>query len=165
MNVDSWSLLNAELNKIVAEALKDVGKKVADQMKGRIDRDVYAVGAPTRYERTGQLKKSVTTSDVEENNGESEIKIFHDKDQIIYNPAKFQHGSPPQLNGIPIRGSGDISEYIPEIIAFNKSGNLFKTGWWQHRNNYFLDTMADLKSQGLLSKWFKEALKKRGIMI
>jgi len=167
VNVDTWGALNAALTNIVAEALKEVGEKVAAQMKLRINKDVYSANSPTKYERTNQLMDSVTTSDVETNQGESEVKISHDTDKIHYNPSKFQHGSPPTMKRwgktIDIKGSGDISEWIPEIIAFNKSGNLFGSGWWQNRDNYYLNTLEDLKSQGLLSKWFRVALRKRGI--
>ena len=53
---------------------------------------------------------------------------------------------------------------VPKIINDGLSGNLFgKNKWWQKERPYFSNTLKELESQGLIRKWFKEGLKKRGI--
>jgi hypothetical protein len=129
---------------------------VEQAMKDMIDKDVYQAHTPNQYERTHQLRDSVIASKTESIRGGGRVKIYHDESKINYQPL-YQHGSPL---------SGDISKWIPEIIAFNFSGELFGFDkWWHHRVNYYTDTLKLLKEKGMLSKWFKEGLKNRGIIV
>jgi len=155
-DIETYSGLEAVLIGIIQEVLEEVGKKVEQAMKDIIDKDVYQAHTPNQYERTHQLRDSVTASKAKSVKGGGEVEIYHDESKITYKPL-YQHGSP---------FSGDISEFIPEIIAFNLSGNLFDSNkWWHHRSNYYQDTLKLLKEKGMLSKWFKEGLKSRGIDI
>lgn len=159
MEIDTWGVLEIYIENAVREALKEVGEKVNHRMREFIDRDVYDVnpnnydGSKDTYETTYQLRESVTTSEVGHNPEGYEVEVYHDTEKIVYNGDLFQHGS-----------SKDISEWIPEIIAFNKSGNLFGSNqWWHKRNSYFYDTLDNLKNSGELTIWFTTALSKYGL--
>ena len=155
--ISSYSGLEAILIGIIQEALEGVRKKVEEQMKLNIDIDVYEANTPNQYDRTYQLKDSVMTTDVKTVKGGGSFYLQHDTSKIKYAPL-YQHGSPSKK-------WGDVSKLIPEIIAFNLSGDWFNDGWWQNRDSYYLDTLEDLQDKGMLSKWFKEELRNRGVEI
>jgi hypothetical protein len=153
MEIEDKNALELILNGIIIDALNEVGDLVKKQMKINIQNDIYLANKPDVYERTYQFIKSITKSVViQSSSNMAETEVFSDPDKITFNADKLQHGS-----------TESIAEYLPEILALNKSGLKFGDGWWRYRDNYFEDTMIDLHKNGTLRKWFVDALRKRGI--
>jgi hypothetical protein len=155
MEITNWGVLEAYIENAVKDVLREIGEKVNQRLRDMINHDVYDAYQPEEYERTYQLRESVTTSDIEKNVDGYKVEIYHDTSKIFYNKDKVQHGS-----------NKDISKWIPEIIAFNLSGDAFGSNqFWHNRDQYFYETLETLKTRGDLSKWFKDGLRARGLNI
>ncbi len=150
------------LLKIIKECLKEVADKVNDKLRSHVDSDVYINRNNYYANGSGQptydLRESITTDEISQSGNEVSTKVFHDKNKMAFDPDNFIHGSRYWKSG-----TTDIRDILPKIINDGLSGDLFGNGWWQDERPYFTNTLNELKSQGLIKKWFKEALNKRGI--
>jgi hypothetical protein len=156
------SQLNNYLTKILRDCLQEVADKVNDKLRYHVDEEVY-INRNNYYadgsgEPTYDLRESITTDEIKQSGNELSTKVFHDKDKMRFQPDDFIHGSRYWKDGVT-----DIREILPKIINDGLSGDLFGSGWWQEERPYFTNTINELQSQGLIKRWFKEALAKRGI--
>ncbi len=157
------------MNKYVEQqmygVLGEVALKASEKLIAHLDSEVY-INRNTSYAYgTGQptydLRNSVTASQVEKVGGELQSKVFHDKEKMSFSPDDFVHGSRYWKDGVT-----DIRELLPKIINDGLSGDLFgQNQWWQEERPYFSNTLKELESKGLIKKWFKEAMIKRGFNI
>jgi hypothetical protein len=155
--IETWSGLDFMLTLILKEALVEVGEKVNNRMRYYIEQDVY-VGHNEVYKNTYQFLNAVTTSLPTIIRDSVSVKVYIDPNKMQSDPENYTHGSPKW-------SPNDIREYLPEILAFNTSGNLFGANqWWHNRDNYFYDTLNSLAKGGELRVWFMAALRARGIM-
>lgn len=69
-----------KLDRELSNNLKTIGDLLVEDVKGHIDSDVIEVYDPKVYERTGNLKKSITKSSVEKNINGLSIDIYSDDD-------------------------------------------------------------------------------------
>ena len=155
--------LNNTLMSILMSVLQEVAGKINDKLKARIDEDVYINRNNYYLNGTGtpsyEFRESVTTDEMVKGKNEVQIRIFHDKEKMSFKPDDFMHGSRYWKDG-----TADIREWLPKIINDGLSGDLFgENKWWQKERPYFSNTLKELESQGLIRKWFKEGLKKRGV--
>lgn len=156
------SQLNNYLMPILRECLQEVADKVNDRLRYHVDGDVY-INRNNYYangtgEPTYDLRESITTDEIKQSANEVFTKVYHDKEKMRFQPDDFIHGSRYWKDGIT-----DIREILPQIINDGLSGSLFGEGWWQEPRPYFSDTLQELQSQGLIKRWFKESLNKRGV--
>jgi hypothetical protein len=156
------SQLSTYLMPIIKDCLYEVAEKANDRLRYHMDEEVY-IGRNNYYANgTGQptyeLRESITTGDVTSSGNTAQVEVFHDKNKMQFSPDDFIHGSRYWKNGVT-----DIRDILPQIINDGLSGDLFGEGWWQEPRPYFSDTLIELQQQGLIKKWFIEALKKRGI--
>jgi hypothetical protein len=164
MPIIPYSQLQDYLLKCIKKALDEVGEKVNELLREHIDEDVYRAGYQTNYyaygttQPTFDLRESVTTSNVKVSGNQAEVFIYHDKNKMRLDPDNFVHGSNYWRNR-------DIRDILPEIIEYGLSGDLFGKGWWQDPRPYVQNTIDELKSQGKLKQWFKEALEKQGLKV
>lgn len=156
------SQLEKYLVKILKECLQEVADKVNYRLRYHVDSDVYIERNNYYANGTGQptyeLRESITTDKITQSGNELSTKVFHDKEKMSLSPDDFIHGSRYWKDGVT-----DIREILPKIIDQGLSGGLFGEGFWTEERPYFTNTLKELESQGLIKKWFKEALNKRGI--
>lgn len=159
--INTWGQFEHVVLDIVHSALLELGEMVENKIKYYIDQDVY-VGQNKVYEPTYEFRESFTSVDVGSKSN-PEVLIHSDKNKMTSKPEIFQHGSYYSRKG------SDIREWLPEILAFNLSGDItpdwFGDGFWKHRDNYFYDTLESLRANGWLSKTFKQLLRKRGLTV
>lgn len=154
------SQLNNYLMPILRECLQEVADKVNDRLRYHVDGDVY-INRNNYYangtgEPTYDLRESITTDEIKQSGNEVFTKVYHDKEKMRLDVDSFIHGS-------KYWDKTDVRDILPQIINDGLSGDLFGEGWWQEERPYFTNTLKELESQGLIKKWFREALNKRGI--
>lgn len=150
-NIDE---LMAFLEKEVNDSMKDVGKAVQKVVKDHVDLDVYAVAQPAKYERTEQLRDSVTyTVDG------TDVLIHHDDSMIESIPDNQHHsvveGYEPQ----------DSSEYVANIVEEGSSGHIFGEGYWTEPRPFWKNAEDEVESTGLDAKILKDSLKTKGFNV
>ena len=151
-NATDWGQWEVLINTIIKEALIELGELIKEKVVGNIDEHVY-VGQNTIYEPTYEFRESWGSNDVSSGKN-AEVLIKSDPSKMKWIKDLAQHGS-----------SEDISEFLPEILAYNLSGDAMGEGWWQHRTSYMDETLKGLKANGWLSKNFKSLLRKRGLTV
>ena len=161
-----YSQLQEYLMKCTKIALDEVGEKVNELLREHVDDDVYKKGYQTKEyaygtsQPTFTLRESITTSDVQTKGNEAQVSVYHDKNKMAFDPDNFVHGSRYWRDG-----TTDIRDYLPMIIDMGLSGDLFGSGWWQDERPYFRNTLAELRDNGKLKQWFKEALVRQGLKV
>lgn len=152
------------LIKILKDVIQEVAEKINDKLRSRIDEDVYVNRNSYYHDKsrqpTYQFRESVTTDEVKVDGKEVSTKVYHDANKMELNVDTFLHGSRYWEHG------EDVRELLPKIINDGLSGNLFGANqWWQEPRPYWTNTIKELESQGLIKKWFKEAMRKRGFKV
>lgn len=151
-SVKTWGQLEKALQQARDKALKGTGEKTKELVKDRIDKDVYAAGSPTTYERTYELRESVQPSKVESKGSTAEVKIGHDEGLIgSYSPN--QHYS-------IVDGSSSVHS-IAEIVHDGKSSHILGTGYWTKKRPYMDNAKKEMKD-GKYKDFMIEMLKKQG---
>ena len=159
-DVTDWKVFEDFIKQSIYESLEELGELIKDKMVANIDEHVY-VGQNEIYKPTYEFRES-WESHVVQNGDNCEVEVKSNPDKMKADPDNFVHGS----NYNSKYGNKDISEYLPEILAFNLSGNIFgENKWWHNRSDYFAATMDDLKANGWLNKTFKRLLRKRGLTV
>lgn len=165
MDFNSLSQLNNYLvNKVFPNVLQYVANKANELWRENTDKYVYEAGNRTNYyaygttQPTFELRESISNSEVTKNGDSAEIRVYHDKDKMRFEPDDFVHGSRYWKDGFT-----DIREILPKIINDGLSGDFFGSGWWQEERPYFSKTIEEIQSKGLIKKWFQEGLAKEGI--
>ena len=153
-----WSDFEKMIQEMVRSALNELGELVNDMVKKQIDEDVY-VNTPEVYNRTYEFRESFESVDVTKDVNNPEIFVRSNKNKMESRPEVFQHGSYYWRKG------SDVTDYLPEILAFNLSGDFFGGGWWRNRDSYFYNVLDKLKAGGWLNKTFKQLLRKRGLKV
>jgi hypothetical protein len=157
--IDTWDGLENVIYSIVIDALNEVGEYVASKMRFFIDKNIYSAYDPKDYDRTSDFLHSVVVDSPKRVRNEARVKVHHDTSKLELDEENFLHGS-------EFWSPTDIREYLPEILAFNGSGNLFGVNQpWHKRSNYWYDTLDALQKNGELTKVLKQALKKRGLVV
>jgi hypothetical protein len=157
-NTTVWKEWDELIVSIIRESLNELGEMIEHKVRANIDEHVY-VGQNEVYEPTYEFRESWDSVDVSKGR-DAEVIIRSDKGKINSIPEKFQHGSYYWRKG------SDISDYLPEILAFNLSGDFFGANQWYHnRESYFYETLKELQANGWLSKTFKQLLRKRGLSV
>jgi hypothetical protein len=162
--ITSWNQLENVLMNIVKSSLAEVGEKINDKLRSHVESDVY-INSNTSYAYgTGQptydLRESITTSEVKTTGNTAEVEVFHDKEKMKFDPDNFVHSSRYWKDG-----TTDIREILPIIIDMGLGGSFFGDGWWTDERPYFRNTVKELHQGGLLNKWMKDALRKRGLSV
>lgn len=154
-NVSSYKDLEIALTRALAKAMSGVGDKTAELVKDRIDKDVYAAGSPTVYERTYELRESVEAGKVSVGKSIVETEIGH-------NPTEIGSYEPNQHYSI-VDGSHS-SDSIAEIVHDGKSSHILGTGFWTKKRPYMDNAKEEMKD-GKYKKFMVEELKKQGLSV
>lgn len=143
--VSSMAELEALIKGAVEEGLKDVGEAGEKIVQQQIESDVYGLHSPVKYERTYQLKESVT----HEVNG-LEVEIKHD-------------GLGGYFSVVP--GYSANSSLIPELVHNSGAPNIFggAGGTWTGGRPYMENAKAEVESQA--TEALKSALSSKGFNI
>lgn len=137
------------------KALKATGEKTKELVKDEIEKEVYSIALGT-YERTGELKESMTDFPLESKGNKAEVRIAHDIDKMSYNTSKFQHGS-------DYWEPSDYRKYVPETVHDGTSGSLFgESGHWRRPKPY-MDNAKEKMKDGKYKDFMIEELKRMGI--
>jgi hypothetical protein len=148
--------LEMYLKKVIVDSMDDVGKSAEYHVRDKIEEEVYRNPiTPQVYERTRELKNSLVHTHPIVNNNEIITEIKHETD-LIGNYEPNQHMS--VVTGEP------FIEPLAEIVNYGKAGHIFGTGYWTEPRPYINDSKKDLEN-GLIKKYFKDALSKKGIKI
>jgi hypothetical protein len=156
--------LNGYLIIIMQDVIEEVLEKINEKLKEHVQTDVYDMGDNVKYAAgfgspTGDLKESVTSSDVKVNGNSVSGEVYHDTNTMSLSIDNFIHGS-------KYWDTTDMREYLPDIIENGLSGTLFESGaWYQEPRPYFSNTLKELESSGLIKQWFKSALQSRGMRV
>ena len=122
------------------KALKGAGEKTKDLVKDEIEKEVYSI-SPGTYERTGDLKNSMTDFPLENKGNVSQVKIAHDTDKMSYNASKFQHAS-------PYWSPWKYTNYVAETVHDGTSGSLFgENGHWRRPKPYMDNAKKQISEQ------------------
>lgn len=166
-DVTNWDLYEKMIQGLVRDALNELGELVNEKVRAQIDEDVY-VGRNNQdygYLRNNnhmpsyEFRESYESKDVTTNPNNPQVLIQSDPNKMSLDIHNFKHGSP---YGDP----RDIRAFLPEILAFNLSGDLFgEDMWWHNRESYFYNVLDKLKGGGWLNKTFKQLLRKRGLSV
>ena len=132
----------------LAASLKETGEYVEAEVKKQIDQDVYSY-TPSRYERSGDLKNSVVSSEPINTGNTVSVSIEHDTNLI--------HNHISQADGM------DVSPYIPYYVN-EGAGPLFGDGFWTQKRNYLEHTIISLRSKGSHVEVLRRSLKNKGIV-
>lgn len=146
------------MKKLLKDSMEEVGVKVEKVLRDRIDEDVYSAynNPDMSYERTRELKNSVTHTHPKEEDGQIVVKVGHDTSLINpYSPN--QHMS--------VEDGSDVSNYLPQWINDGTIGNIFGEGVWTKPRPYMDNTKEEIKNNNILEKELKKGLKKRGVNI
>ena len=155
-NTTEWSQWDALILQIIEEAIEELGEMVKDKVKASIDEHVY-VGQNKIYEPTYEFRESWESENCNEGRTKG-VEVKSNPDKMNVDKYNFQHGSKYQKQ--------DIREYLPELLAFNLSGDFFGANqWWHNRDSYFEETMKQLGRNGWLNKTFKKLLRDRGLSV
>ena len=154
-NVSSYSQLLIELQKVRDKALKATGEKTKELVKEQIQQEVYNI-PEGEYERTGQLKDSMTSFPLESKGNVAEVKIAHDIESMTYNTEKFQHGS-------NYWNPNDYREYVAETVHDGTSGNQFGVNKHWHEPKPYMDNAQKEMEDGKYKQFMIESLRKQGI--
>ncbi len=142
------------MKKILHESMGEVGKKVEEGLKDQIDEDVYDAHNPEYYQRTYELRDSVTHSDAKEIGEQIVVEVGHDYDKINTHYPN-QHMS--------VVDGSDVSNQLPKLINDGTIGDIFGNGAWTEPRPY-MDNMKDkIEREKILEKELKKSLHKRGI--
>ena len=153
--VKSWSDLEKALRQARDKALEATGEKAKELVKEEIDKEVYSI-PEGNYERTGQLRDTMTNFPLEDKGNVAEVEIAHDWFNMQYDVEKFQHAS-------PYWSPWKYTRYVAETVHEGTSGNLFgKNGHWHERKPY-MDNAKEIMEKGEYKKMMIEELKKQGI--
>ena len=151
-NVKSYKDLEIALTRALAKAMPKVGDKTAELVKDRIDKDVYATGSPTVYERTYELRDSVEAGKITVGKSTVETEIGH-------NPTEIGSYEPNQHYSI-VDGSHS-SDSIAEIVHDGKSSHILGTGFWTKKRPYMDNAKKEMKD-GKYKDFMIEQLRKQG---
>lgn len=153
--VKTWKQLEAALQKARDKALKGTGEKTKELVKDEIEKEVYSIPQGT-YERTGDLKNTMTDFPLENKGNVSQVKIAHDTDKMSYNASKFQHGS-------DYWSPNDYRKYVAQTVHDGTSGSLFgENGHWREPKPYMDNAKKEMKD-GKYKAFMIEMLKKDGL--
>jgi len=163
--INSFKQLEQVLLQKIADALNEVAQKAEKLLKEHVETDVYDVGTGIGREHyydsskkpTGQLRDSVVHSNPEVKGGEITAKVYHDKDLMEFEPDTYLHGS-------HYFSPEDVREMLPYFIDSGSTGSIFGPKWKGLMRPYFSNTKKEIE-EGLLTKWWVEALNKRGIQV
>ncbi len=163
---------DAKFNAIFVTAIQDAVVYATHQallsFRRYMKSEIYDAFAPTEYERTNQFYNSWEEEVINSVKG-ADGKIFQNIEKMAFEPDKMQHGSPL---------SGDIREYLAQIIFEGSSGNYSYTdedgvsnviyskgtAWGQPRDAWG-EFMNDIETKDKILGWFRNSLKKKGIYI
>ena len=154
-NVKSYSQLLIELQKVRDKALKATGEKTKELVKEQIQQEVYSI-PEGEYERTGQLKDSMTNFPLESKGNVAEVKIAHDIDSMTYDTEKFQHGS-------NYWEPNDYRKYVAQTVHDGTSGSLFGVNKHWHEPKPYMDNAKKEMEDGKYKKFMEEEINAMGI--
>lgn len=157
--VRSYGQLLKELQKARDAALKDTGDEVAEIVKKEVDNAVYNSYTPEDtsegYKRTGELRESIESGDVESSGDVANIEIKH-------NTSKIGSYSPNQHMSM-VDGKSSAKS-VPEIVHDGKSGKIFGEGAWTQKRPYMDNAKQEVK-KGKYKDSMKKNLKKQGFTV
>ena len=154
----SATAFSAYIKTVLRRGMKEVGKNVVKVVKRRIVIDVYGAGTPTKYQRTFQLRDSVThTSPKREAEGIS-VQVYHDTSKIDSAPDQFIHGS-------NYWSPRDYSQYLPETVHYGRSGSLFGYGFWTEERPYMTNAIEEIRHRNIHVVTLKRSLRSQGVEV
>lgn len=155
MEITSFSQLESVIRDAVKNSMEDLGKKGEEVAKENIEKVVYGAYSPVEYERTGQLKDSITSKETKNTGNSFEVEIYHDT-------SKITEGYPNQHMSVITEASSAHS--IAEIVHDGKAPNIFndKNYAWMSARPYMDTTKDEIIKNKLHIKTVKDSLKSQG---
>lgn len=152
---DTWGELEKQLDAKIQIALRSLGEDVVNVMREKVEEHVY-MDNPKVYDRTGNFADSVMATKLKPFGKGHRLNVEHNiKFLRLYNdPDNFIYGSHYNRK---YNYNDDISEWLPEILAYNKSGNFFGANQaWHNRENYFEETWNIVEKDN----WIEDRMRK-----
>jgi len=150
--IDTWDRLDRFIDSKIQIALKSLGEDVVEVMREKVEKHVY-LDNNSVYKRTGHFADSVMATDLKRLGYTHTLSVEHDTEFLsLYNdPDSFIYGS-------NYYKTNDISEWLPEILAENKSGDFFGINKaWHSRKNYFEETWNEIEQGNWIEDRFVKA--------
>lgn len=148
---NSLSELMNQVKKSVMSASEDLAENIEYTLKDRVDKDVYDAYEPKKYERTYELRDSITKDASILSDNTIEVGASHKTDLILPHGVN-QH--------VSIMTGNDVSAFIPNIVQ-DGAFPLFSNGAYTLKRNY-METAREIVDKNK-KKVLQDALKKRGI--
>lgn len=166
-DVTNWANYEKMIQGLVRDALNELGELINEKVKAQIDEDVYIKRNNQEYGYlrsnnnmpSYEFRESYESNDTTKSPNNPEVLIKSNPDKMTIDTKNFKHSSD---YGRP----KDIRHFLPEILAFNLSGDLFgENEWWHNRESFYYNALDKLKAGGWLNKTFKKLLRKRGLSV
>lgn len=155
--VTSLSELKQVLLDARTESLVKASQEASDYVQDVvIEQEVYGKGNPQDYERTYDLKNSITERPVTGARSEvASVIINHNTNLISFNPDMNQHGN---------HSHGSVAHAIPDIVHDGLSGSAFGDGYWRAARPY-MDVAAKDLSGGRFKRFMEDELRGMGFTV
>lgn len=142
--------------RVLPTAMEEVGEKIEDKLKTRITKDVYNSYTPEQYDRTYELRDSITSTEPVDISGTIYVEVKHD-DSLI-------HAVPPNHH-MSIVNNSDVSSFIGQWINYGDVPNIFndRNYVWMNPRPYMDNTKEEIRKFKLLKKELKKSIRKLNI--
>lgn len=148
----TYSGLLAAVSAAMNASMPMVAKETEEIVKKHVDTDVYAVGSPKVYGRTGDLRNSVT-SEVWGGGMSCGALVYNDSGRIS--------SAPPATHMSVVTGASSAGS-IAEIVHDGLSGMAFGQGYWMESRPYMDNAKNELRG-GLYRFMVIMALRANGL--
>lgn len=149
----------SEASNIIMPRIRKAVEEVADKILDENYKDVrdlfYAQYQPKYYERSMDFLDAWDFDPIEQHGNTISAEFGFSPSMMTSIPEEFQHGSPV---------SGDIREYLADIIYDGVWGDLFGEGAWQRKSTAF-DTLVNTLDKSKFDKWMKSAFNNNGLRV
>ena len=160
---DNDVALDIFLYSAAKKVVANVADRLVQEVKNRIDIDVYSAGNLRKYYANGKKQPTYDFRDswdskIEESQKEVSGLVYQEYQLMMLDADNFIHGSRYY------KKVQDVREFFAEIINEGKSGSIFGYGFWREKRPFWDNAMKLLKD-GTVDRWIREEFVKAGFEI
>lgn len=154
----------------VSESMNDVGKTGRELVRDTMDEVVYS-HEPSKYNRTYELRDSISWNKEEMSKYSFQVEIYSDSDKIEpYGPGTgydyahysyfFSDGEDGnEASHYPL----DYSEWVAGTVEYGTSGLIFGTGYWTEPRPFMGRSREAMSLYKIHVRALQKSLQKKGI--
>jgi hypothetical protein len=144
-------------------AMNDVGRMGEQLVKDTMDEVVYA-HEPAEYQRTFELRDSITWYRHDDLKDGVTIEIYSDEHTIHSYEDGFRHYSAYYVEG-ESEYPQDYSAWVAGTVEYGTSGGFFGQGFWTEPRPFMKRSREAMRNYSLASKTLKYGLKRSGLNV